>query len=233
LPLLNRRRAFAILAAAASGVFAAFVPAGRRATVGAQPGISGTAPTSATVGPVTLRTGIVVIQVQYNGTGRLSASLAQSGALPRTVPLFDRGGPFKASAATLIAAAGSYYAQITAPQACELLFQQPLPETVKAVSAQTLSGQGKDVSAYFTLPITISTLSVQTTGANLRAWLYHLDDGGGEAIQGGVAGNDGRFFDLAAPAAQTAYAVTLPDAGPYLIAVESVAPSDTWTFVFS
>jgi hypothetical protein len=198
--------------------------------------ISGTLPAATALGPVSLKTGLVVIQIQFNGTGRLSASLVQ--AVPSTsgqtpFPLFDRTGPFKASAATLVAAPGGYYAQVSALQACELTFQQPLPETVKAIQQTSLSGTGKDVSAYFTLPSGISTVSLQSTGSSLRAWLYHLDDSGGEAVQGGVAGADGRFFDLAAAGASSSYPVAPRDGGPYLLAVDGVSPSDTWTFAFS
>jgi hypothetical protein len=183
---------------------------------------------------VSLKAGLAVIQVQYNSTGHLSAVLTPPATQPgqTAVSLFERDGPFKASAA-LIAGAGNYYAQITAPQPCELLFQQPVPETVAATQQTTLSGRGKDVSTYFTLPSSIQALSVQTSSTRLQAWLYHLDDAGGEAIQGGAGGPGSRFFDLAASGAATSYPVTLPDSGPYLIAVENVLPNDAWSFLFS
>jgi len=199
-------------------------------------------PAWTSIGPLVLKTGLVVIQVQDNGTGHLTAYLEPpSAALPgsgsgASMPpflIFDQTGPFKASAATLIPAPGSYYAQLSSPDPCALLVQQPLPEKVTQVQQSTLSGRGRDVSPYFTLPAGISTLSVQTSSTTLRAWLYRLDDSGGEAVQGGVAGPDGRFFDLGATGALTSYPVSLPDSGPYLLAVAFVAPNDTWTFSFS
>jgi len=60
-----------------------------------------------------------------------------------------------------------------------------------------------------------------------------LDDAGREAVQGGVLGADGRFFDPTAAGAQTSHPVTLPNSGPYVIAVDNVAPGDTWTFSFA
>jgi len=197
-------------------------------------------PAGTLIGPLMLNAGLVVIQVQYNGTGHVTASLLSpaagrggSGASIPPFSIFDRTGPFKASAATLVAAQGSYYAQVDAPDPCALLVQQPIPEKVTPVQQSTFAGAGKDVSPYFTLPPSISTLSVQTSSATLRAWLYHLDDNGGEAVQGGVTGPDGRFFDLGVTGALTSYPVSLPDSGPYLLAVALVASSDTWTFSFS
>jgi hypothetical protein len=195
---------------------------------------------AATIGPVTLRVGLAVIQVQFNGTGHFAGTVVPatttvgaSGASPAPVPLFDRSGTFKASAATLIVTAGAYYAEVTSDGACQLLFQQPLPGTVSAAPQTSLAGVGNDVSSYFTVGTTVSTLSVHTSSSQLRAWLYHLDNNGGEAIQGGVMGADGRFLDLTAIGAQMSYPVTLPDSGPYLIAVNNVSPGDTWLFSFA
>lgn len=198
--------------------------------------------TSAAVGPVSLNVGVVVVRAQYNGSGHWTASLVQqqpgtgSTAAPAAggpFNLFDRTGAFKGGAAAIVAIPGTYFVQVSADSPCQFNFEQPRPQTVIALPQTSFSGSGQDVSPYFTLPGGISSLRLQTTSPTLRGWLYHLDDSGGEAVQGGVGGSDGRFFDLTAPGAQTAYTVTLPDSGPYLLAVNNVDQSDAWGFSFS
>lgn len=219
--------------------------------VGAQP-ISGS-PTfkggagKSVQGPVSLNAGVTVVRAQHNGAGNFSVTIflpmpstpgeslqqvADNVDYTDSSLIFDEIGAFKGAAVALTGVPGDHFMAVNSSGAFQLSVEQPLPETVTPVQQTDFSGKGKHVTPYFTLPPGISTLSVQTTSTNFRAWLWHLDDLGGAPVAGGANGYDGRFFDFTVPESQTAYAVSLPDAGPYLISTDNVSPTDTWTFTF-
>jgi hypothetical protein len=195
-------------------------------------------------GPVTLNAGMTVLRAQHNGSGNFVVTLFVSN--PDETPqqsvddasytdsslVYDEIGAYKGGAVAMAGTAGDHYLAVTASGAFQIAVEQPRPETVNPIQQTTFSGRGKDVTPYFTLPDGISSLSVQTTGAQFRGWLYHLDGLGGVPITDGINVYDGRFFDFTFPGNQTSYAVTLPDSGPYLLSTDNIPPTDTWTFTF-
>lgn len=119
-----------------------------------------------------------------------------------------------------------------------------MPEIVSPVLQTSFSGRGQDVSPYFMLPPTVSSISVNTSSTTLRAWLYQLDDLGGSAVQAGINVYDGRIFDFTFPGNQSSYPLelTVPvddngtpqNSGPYVLAVSNtLANGDAWTISFA
>jgi len=220
-------------------------PADAQAIAGAQT-FTGTA-TTTSLGPVSLTAGLTVMRVQFNGTGHFSVSMIQPGpgqgpsGLPVTGGYYafqNLVGPYRGAAVALVTVPGSYYLQPNADGAFQLSIEQPTPETVTPVQQTTFSGKGPDVSPYFMLPSSVSQISCQTPAKQLVAYLYHLDDIGGSPIVAGLQGPGGTIFDYRDPANQTTAALSLPDAGPYLLAITNVVPNDpanqnTWTLSFA
>jgi hypothetical protein len=220
-------------------------PADAQAIAGAQT-FTGTA-TTTSLGPVSLNAGLTVMRVQFNGTGHFSVSMIQPGpgqgpsGLPVTGGYYafqNSVGPYKGAAVALVTVPGGYYLQPNADGAFQLTIEQPLPETVTPVQQTSFSGKGPDVSAYFTLPTSVSQISCQTSAKQLVAYLYHLDDLGGSPVVAGLQGPGGTIFDYRDPANQTTASLSLPDAGPYLLAITNVVPNDpanqnTWTVSFA
>ncbi len=195
-------------------------------------------------GPVNLSAGVTVLRAQHNGNGNFSVSLAipaagetpqqsfdDASATDRSL-VYDEVTSFKGAAVAMATIPGPHYLDVTAAGAYQISVEQPTPETVPTVQQTTFTGKGKNVTPYFTLPDGISTLSVQTSAKQFRGWLWHVDDLGGEAVQGGAGGYDGRFFDFTSASPQSSFPVVLPDSGPYLLSTDNVTPNDTWTFTF-
>ncbi len=203
---------------------------------------SGNATTTA-LGPVSLNAGLVVVRVQFNGTTNFSSALIQPepGQGPTGLPvtdgyfaLFNQLGAFKGAAASLIIVPGSYYLQVGSTGAFQLSIEQPLPATVTPVQQTSFSGKGVNVSPYFTLPSTVAQVAMQSSNQQLVATLYHLDDLGGSPIVAGVQGADGELFDFRDSANQPSFPLSLPDSGPYLLAVANdVDDQASWRVSFS
>jgi hypothetical protein len=195
-------------------------------------------------GPVTLNAGLTVLRAQHNGTSNFSVTLflpnpdetvqqsVDGGGYTDSSLVYDEIGALKEGAAAMTGTPGDHYLAVDASGAFQISIEQPLPENVAPVQQTTFSGKGKDITPYFTLPAGISSLSVQTTGQQLRGWLYHLDDLGGEPVTDGINVYDGRFFDFTFPGNQSSYPVSLPDAGPYLLVTDNLGLTDTWTYTF-
>ncbi len=245
----NRRHFLALAGAAAAGVVAA--PALLRGTAGiaraqAIPGaasVKGAAGKSIQ-GPVSLNAGMAVFRAQHNGTENFSMTLllpnpaktvqqsVDDGSYTDSSLVYNEIGAVKANAVAMIGTPGSYYMSMDASGAYQVSIEQPVPGNVRTVQQTSFSGRGKDVSPYFTLPAGLTSLSVQTNAMQLHGWLYHLDDLGGAPLPDGINVYDGRFFDFTFPGNQTSYPVLLPDAGPYLLAVDNIGPTETWTYSF-
>jgi|SRR5579859_2582262 len=198
------------------------------------------------VGPVALTAGIAVLRAQHNGSDNFGATLFLPAAGEAAQQSYDLGdfsdsfgvfnliGAVKPAGVALIATPGSYYLMVGATGAWQISVEQPLPENVSPVQQVSFSGKGQDVSPYFTLPNGLSTISVQTASNSLYAWLYHLDDLGGEPVEAGIDVYDGRIFDFTFPGNVPSVPITLPDSGPYLIAVaNTLTNSDAWTITLS
>ncbi len=198
------------------------------------------------VGPVALNAGLAVLRAQHNGTENFGATLflpAAGEAPQRSYDLgdfsdpfgvFNLVGPVKAAGVAQIATPGMYYLVVSATGAWQISVEQPLPENVSAVQQTSFSGKGQDVSPYFTLPDGIGTIGVQTSSDSLYAWLFHLDDLGGEPVIAGINVYDGRIFDFTFPGNQPSVPITIPDSGPYFIAVaNTLTNSDAWTITLS
>ncbi len=218
------------------------------------PSFRGTAGVSI-VGPVSLNAAVTVLRAQHNGNGNFVVQLfvPAPGETPQqSVALadyndfflaFDLIGAVKPAAGLVTTIPGDHYLQVTASGAWQISVEQPLPATLPPVLKTSFSGRGTDVSSYFVLPPVISTIGVDTASSSLRAWLYHIDDLGGEAIQAGLNGYDGRIFDFTFPDYQTSYPVLLPvpldengrpqNSGPYVLAVNNVGNEEQWTISFN
>jgi hypothetical protein len=195
-------------------------------------------------GPVSLTAGMVVLRAQHNGPSNFGATLFlpnpdetvqqsyEAASYTDASLVYNEIGAYKGGSATLAGVPGDHYLAVTATGAFQISVEQPLPGNVTPVAQTTFTGRGKDVTPYFTLPAGIAALSVQTSSDSFRGWLYHLDDLGGAPVPDGINVYDGRFFDFTFPGNQTAYPVTLPDGGPYLLATDNLGPTDTWTFTF-
>ena len=209
--------------------------------------------TTSVAGPFPLNAGLTVVRVQFNGTTNFHAELVlpQPGADPTGpyvadsyFPLFDQIGAFKGAGAAVVGTPGTYLLTIGSAGAFQGSVEQPLPETVTPVQQTSFSGKGQAVTPYFMLPDGISQVSMQASAPpqapvlQLIAALYHLDDLGGEAIVGGVQGTDpvrgSTLFDFRDPANQPSFPISLPDDGPYVLAVwnDSIDQS-TWTISFA
>jgi hypothetical protein len=201
---------------------------------------------STIVGPVTLNAGLTVLRAQHNGTENFGATLFLPAAGETAQQSYDLGdfsdfsapfnliGAVKAAGVVLTTTPGDHYIIVSASGAWQLSVEQPVPENVTAVTKTTFSGKGQDVSSYFTLPDGISTISVQTASTSLYAWLYHLDDLGGEPVEAGIDVYDGRIFDFTFPGNAPSVPITIPDSGPYLIAVANTLDnSDGWSITLS
>jgi len=198
------------------------------------------------VGPIAFNAGMAVLRAQHNGTQNFGATLFLPAAGETAQRSYDGSdftdqfgvfnliGSVKAAGVALVATPGSYYLAVNATGAWQISVEQPLPATVAPVQQTVFSGQGQNVSPYFTLPSGISTISVQTASDSLHGWLYHLDDLGGEPVVAGLDVYDGRIFDFTFPGNAPSVPITLPDSGPYLIAVDNtLTNSDVWTMTLS
>jgi hypothetical protein len=198
------------------------------------------------VGPVSLNAGLTVLRAQHNGTANFGVTVilpAAGETAPQSYELSDFSdfavpfnliGAVKSAGVVMTTTPGDHYLIVSATGAWQLSVEQPLPETVTPVTQMTFSGKGQDVSPYFTVPEGITTISVQTASHLLYGWLYHLDDLGGEPVMAGIAFSDGRIFDFTFPGNMTSAPITLPDSGPYLIAVaNTLTNSDAWTITLS
>lgn len=198
------------------------------------------------IGPVTLNAGMTVWRVQHNGTANFGTTIFLPSAGETAQQSYEHGnftdyavpfnliGAVKAAAVVLTTTPGDHYFIVSATGAWQISVEQPLPETVTPVQQTKFSGKGQDVSPYFTLPSGLSTISVQTASTSLYGWLYHLDDLGGEPVEAGIDVYDQRIFDFTFPGNTPSAAITLPDSGPYLIAVANTLDnSDAWTISFS
>lgn len=195
-------------------------------------------------GPVTLAAGLAVLRAQHNGTSNFGVTLllpnpaesvqqsVDDGSYTDSTLVYNEIGAYKGGSVAMIATPGAYYLAVDSSGAFQISVEQPLPENVTTVQQTQFTGRGKDVTPYFTLPTGLSQLSVQTSAAQFRGWLYHLDDLGGAAVTDGINVYDGRFFDFTFPGNQTSYPVNLPDAGPYLLVVDNIGPTETWTLTF-
>jgi hypothetical protein len=250
--MTTRRQFLAIAGSTALGLVAAprllslsATQAQAQAIPGA-PSFTGVAGENMIVGPIPLGAGVTVLRAQHNGAANFTASLfvPQAGldaATANTLAEFDESflvfdliGAVKSAGAALVGVAGDHYLAVTASGAWQISVEQPLPENIKPVQQTTFTGKGEDVSPYFTLPANVTSISLQTTSTSLRAWLYHIDDLGGEAVQAGLNILDARIFDQTFPGSQTSYPITLPDAGPYVLAVTAdVENKDPWTISFT
>jgi hypothetical protein len=192
---------------------------------------------------VDLNTGMVVLRAQHNGTGNFTVwqfipspnETVQDSFDHATYTdsslVFNEIGAYKGGAVAMAGTAGPHFLGVTASGGYQISVEQPLPGNVTTVEQTVFPGRGKDISPYFTLPPGISSLSVETSSKYLLAWLYHLDDLGGQPVTGGINGYGGRFFDFTREGVAS-YPVSLPDQGPYLLAVDNIGPTDTWTFTF-
>ena len=209
------------------------------------PSFTGAAGTTI-VGPVTLNAGLTVLRAQHNGTANFGATLLLPAPGETAQQSYDLGdfsdfsspfnlvGALKSAGVVLTATPGDYYLLVSATGAWQLSVEQPLPETVSPVTMTSFSGKGQDISPYFVVPSGLSTISVQTASDSLYGWLYHLDDLGGEPVQAGIDVYDGRIFDFTFPGNAPSVPITLPDSGPYLIAVaNTLTNSDAWTITLS
>jgi hypothetical protein len=195
-------------------------------------------------GPAALNAGMAVLRAQHNGTGNFTVTLflpnpaetpaqsAEDATYTDSSLSYDEIGMYKGGAVAMIGTPGAHYLAVNSSGAFSIGIEQPLPSNVSPAQQTTFSGKGKDVSPYFTLPSSVSSLSVQTSSSSFRGWLYHVDSLGGGPVQGGINVYDGRFFDFTFPGNQTSYPVSLPDSGPYLLATDNLKPTDTWTFTF-
>jgi hypothetical protein len=245
----SRRRFLAL----AGGLSAGFVlapntlqPGVRRAQAQLIPGsptFQGAAGTSYP-GPITLNPGVTVVRAQYNGTANFAASmiLPEPGSSPADqnpasggfFGLFDQIGAFQGGTAVLVGSPGAWYLEVSSTAAWRISVEQPLPETVQPVAQTTFSGKGVNVSPYFMLPDGISQISMQTVSPFLVAYLFHLDDLGGSAIVAGVQGYDSSIFDFRDPNNQPSFPVSLPDDGPYVLAVTNdIDGQSAWTVSFA
>ena len=201
---------------------------------------------AAIVGPIALNAGVTVLRAQHNGTQNFSATLflpapgetAQQsydlGDFSDQFGVFNLVGALKAAGVALIVTPGSYYMAVGATGAWQITVEQPLPENVTPSQQTAFSGKGQDISPYVSLPNGISTISVQTASTSMYAWLYHLDDLGGEPVEAGLDVYDGRIFDFTFPGNTPSVPITLPDNGPYLLAVSNTLTNDeAWTITFS
>lgn len=234
--------ALAALAAPAR-IFGGVSPV-RAQLIPGSPTFTGTAGDNQVVGPVTLSTGVTVVRAQFNGTTNFAANLIlpspgtrPTDAYPATGGFFgllNQIGAFTGGAVALVSVPGDYYLVVSSAGAYKISVEQPLPETVSPVQQTSFSGSGTAVSPYFTLPDGITTITMQTADPAAVAALYHLDDLGGEAIVAGVQGSNGTLFDFRDPTNQPTVALTLPDAGPYVLAVGHAAPGRLpWTVAFA
>lgn len=210
------------------------------------PSFKGAAGENIIVGPIPLSAGVTVLRAQHNGVGNFTANLfvPQAGldaATANTLAEFDESflvfdliGAVKSNGVAVVAEPGNHFLAVTASGAWQISVEQPLPANIKPVQQTTFTGKGEDVSPYFTLPVTISSITLQTTSTSLRAWLYHIDDLGGEPVHAGLDIYDGRIFDQTFPGSLTSYPIALPDSGPYLLAVTAdVGNQDAWTISFA
>jgi hypothetical protein len=186
------------------------------------------------------------VHEEHNGTANFGVTVilpAAGETAPQSYELSDFSdfavpfnliGAVKSAGVVMTTTPGDHYLIVSATGAWQLSVEQPLPETVTPVTQMTFSGKGQDVSPYFTVPEGITTISVQTASHLLYGWLYHLDDLGGEPVMAGIAFSDGRIFDFTFPGNMTSASITLPDSGPYLIAVaNTLTNSDAWTITLS
>jgi hypothetical protein len=198
------------------------------------------------VGPVTLAAGVTVLRAQHNGSSNFGVTLfvPAPGETPQqsydlshqsdSFLVFNLIGAVKPSDAEVVGVTADHYLYVDASAAWQISVEQPLPETVTPITGTSFSGKGQDVSPYFMLPPGISSISVSTQSTSLRAWLYHLDDLGGETVGAGLQVYDGRIFDFTFPGNQTSYPLDLPDSGPYLLSVSNTLNnSDAWTMTFA
>jgi len=199
--------------------------------------------TTTSLGPSPLNAGVTVVRAQFNGTGDFAANLIQPqpGQGPTGLPvtggyfaLFNQLGTFSGGAIALIGVPGQYYLQTSSSGAFRLSVEQPTPETVAPVQQTSFSGKGITVSPYFTLPGSVSQISMQTTSKMQVAALYHIDDLGGSAISAGLRGQYSSIFDFRDPGNQPSFPISLPDGGPYILAVlNDVQDQDAWTINFA
>ncbi|HZU75143.1 MAG TPA: hypothetical protein VFA70_00160 [Dehalococcoidia bacterium] len=209
------------------------------------PSFTGAAGTTM-VGPITLSAGLTILRAQHNGAANFGATLFLPAAGETAQQSYDQGnfndfsapfnliGAVKAAGVVLTTSPGDHYIIVSATGAWQISVEQPLPENVTPVQQTVFSGKGQNISPYFTVPDGISTISVQTASNSLYGWLYHLDDLGGEPVEAGIDVYDGRIFDFTFPGNVPSVPLTLPDNGPYLIAVaNTLTNSDAWTITLS
>lgn len=210
------------------------------------PTFKGAAGDNLIVGPISLNAGVTVLRAQHNGTTNFVVNMfvphgGEDAAAANAIADFDESaqpfdliGAVKSNAAVLVGMPGDHYLAVTASGAWQISVEQPLPENVTTVQKTSFQGKGEDVSPYFILPNGISTIALQTTSTALAAWLYHLDDLGGEPVVAGADFYDARIFDVTLSDSANSYPITLPDAGPYLLAVTAdLYSKDGWTISFS
>jgi hypothetical protein len=201
---------------------------------------------STMVGPIPLNAGLTVLRAQHNGTENFGATLFLPAVGETAQQSYDLGdfsdfaapfnliGAVKAAGVVVSTTPGDHYLIVNATGAWQISVEQPLPENVTPVAKTTFSGKGQDVSPYFTLPDGISTITVQTASTSLYAWLYHLDDLGGEPVEAGIDVYDGRIFDFTFPGNAASVPITIPDSGPYFIAVANTLNNgDAWSITLS
>ena len=248
---MPRRRFLAFAGGAVLGFAAAPTLAYRRRSVANAQAIPG-APSFAgaagksIVGPVSLNAGLTVLRAQHNGTANFGVTVILPAAGATAQQSYDHGdfsdfavpfnlvGAVKSAGVVLTTTPGDHYLVVSATGAWQISVEQPLPETVTPIQQTAFSGKGQDISPYFMVPDGISTISVQTASQLLYGWLYHLDDLGGEPVIAGIAFADGRIFDFTFPGNMTSAPITLPDSGPYLIAVaNTLTNADAWTITLS
>ena len=229
-------------------------PAARAQAIPGAPLFKGAAGVSI-VGSVSLGAAVTVLRAQHNGNANFTVELfvpapgetaEQSATLADysdAFLVFDLIGAVKPATAVLTTEPGDHYLQVTASGAWQISVEQPLPELLTPTLKTSFSGRGTDVSPYFLLPPTISSISVSTNSSALRAWLYHIDDVGGEAIEAGVISYDNRIFDFTDPSNAPSFPVALPvpvdengvpqNSGPYVLAVNNLGNLEEWTISFA
>ncbi len=255
----NRRQFVTTAAGLLLGGLAATSPllrtprAARAQAIPGAPSFRGAAGVSI-VGPVSLSAAVTVLRAQHNGNGNFVVQLfvpapgetAQQSATLADYNdfflVFDLIGAVKPAAGLVTGMPGDHYLQVTASGAWQISVEQPQTVTPAALKT-SFSGRGTDVSPYFLLPPSIATIAVKTDSPFLRAWLYHIDDLGGEAIMAGLNIYDGRIFDFTFPDNQTSYPVVLPvplddrgrpqNSGPYVLAVNNLGNDEQWTISFT
>jgi hypothetical protein len=199
------------------------------------------------LGPIPLAAGVTVLRVQHNGTANfvVNTYIPNDGFSPQDAfdqaqttdnsLVYDIIGADKGGSVVLTQYNANYYMYVEASGAWQISIEQPLPENVVPTQATSFRSKGQDITPYFLLPDGITQISLQApANSALHGYLYHIDDLGGEAVQGGDNGYQSRFFDFTNPTESGSYPISLPDDGPYIFFVTNdVTDTTPWTVSFA